>query len=145
MARTATRKPAPLPTLRDPLLTALLSYIDGGAADDDDGRKAVIFGRALQGADRLLTSEPITSAFQLFADRPAMYEVVAESIVADLPNWTAPIETRRAFEAVEMARHDEGPDTIDSSDVNMIANSYIDHGMLLGACLMYRLLKGGAR
>ena len=71
--KTPTRKARTVRTsapvqITDPHLTALLSFLDGARGEDPDGRTVGVYGRALAAADRLLTSLPITSAFELHID-----------------------------------------------------------------------------
>jgi hypothetical protein len=132
----------------DPHLTALLSYITFGATEDEDGRVARGFGRAMAAADQLLTSEPQTSAFQLWRNRPSLNELVADAIAADLESWTDPRDSRRAFEAVDhvfpslraMVEH-EG-DEIE-------ATAFTESGFLVGFAVSWLLMTtvndGGAR
>jgi hypothetical protein len=140
--RSSAKKPAPI---TDPLLAALLSFIDGARRDDDDGRFAELYGSALAAADRLLTSQPITSAFEMLRDRPTLHEEVSASIDADIQNWTNHKDTRRAFMAVQAAWREESDDPVDPRHITEMMPAYIEHAVYLGACLMYRFLKGGVR
>lgn len=136
------------PQLTDPHLAALLSFIDGSRRDDYDGRFAAIYGRALAAADQMLTSLPVTSAFELHRDRPSIYEVICSAIEADIAATdTDPADTLRAFTSIQDAWHEDsvGERSVDDKDITNMMPSYIDHSVYVGACLMYRLLKGGAR
>lgn len=133
--------------LTDPHLTALLSYIHGGRREDPDGRFAELYGRAAAAANGLLTSQPVSSAFELHIHRPTIYEAVSSTLKADLQHWTDPADSLRAFNAIEEAWHEQsiGERSVDDRDLTEMMPAYIDHAVYVGACLMYRLLKGGAR
>jgi hypothetical protein len=145
--RTRTPRTSNAVQLTDPHLTALLSFIDGARRDDPDGRFAEKYGHAAAAADVLLTSRPVSSAFELHIDRPTIYEAVSGTVKADIPNWTDPADSLRAFNAIQEAWHEEsiGERSVDDRDITEMMPSYIEHAVYLGACLMYRLLNGGVR
>ncbi len=138
------RKAQVPPTLSDPHLAALLLFI-GGVNSDDDGRAAARFARMQAAAATMLTTPPITAAFDLSVDRPDVYSVVGADVRQDLRTWTDPAGSKRAYDAIEAAWHEENDDRVSYKDVRDMLPSYIDAGVRLGACLMYELLKGGAR
>lgn len=127
-----------LPALTDPLLTALLMYI----GNDSNARTFVAADTVAQ---RMLTSQPITTAFEMYIDRPVVYEEIAEALRARMQDWTEPAASMRSLDAMEAARRDDSRASVAWRDVNSTLDSYIDTAMLAGACLMYRLLNGGGR
>lgn len=133
------------PTLTDPRLAALLAFLDASRDDDQSGRRAALYARADAAAARLLDAQPITSAFALVGDRPTIYDEVCRTIREDVPNWTDPESSERAFNAIEDAWHERAGAAVRAWDVTETMPSYIEHAVLLGACIMYRLLAGGAR
>ncbi len=144
-SRHATR-PDAAPPLTDPHLAALLLHIScSDGIHDNDGRHAARLAQSAASAHRLLTSQPITSAFGMYIDRPGVEEQVSANLLADIPNWTDPKDSRRAFKAIDAALESAGPKTILANDVEEILPAYVYHSVQLGACLMYELLKGGAR
>ena len=143
-SRQATR-PDAAPPLTDPHLTALLLHISCCDGIHDDGRHAARLAQSAASAHRLLTSQPITSAFGMYIDRPDVEEQVSANLLADIPNWTDPKDSRRAFKAIDTALDSAGPETIRANDVEEILPAYVYHAVQLGACLMYELLKGGVR
>jgi hypothetical protein len=144
-ARTTRRRSAKAPIFTNPHLTALLTYI-ARSGEDGDGRAAAQFERCMASAHTLFASYPLTSAFALFRDRPSIYDEVSANVRAEIQHWTDPKDSLRAFTAVDDARRDDSDsDTVAANDINEVADSYIEQGVLLGACLMYQMLKGGAR
>lgn len=145
-ARTTRRNTTPAPPLTDARLVALLSFItNGDIHNDSDGRLADSFANSARSAWTMLTSQPVTSAFGLNIGRPTVYEEVSQCLAADICHWTDPKDSRRAFDTIEAARKQESDDALNPADVNQMLDAYMDHSLLLGACLMYALLNGGAR
>jgi hypothetical protein len=139
------RKRIATPQLTDAHLAALLMFLHGASPDDRGGRNGRQFAHADQAAQAMLTSYPLTSAFGVLLDRPVIYDEVAAALRADVPLWTNPKDTRRALEAIEDARNEKADAAVKANDIRDLLPAYIDSAVLVGACLMYRLLKGGER
>jgi hypothetical protein len=140
------KRPSLPPGMADAHLTALLMFLSGAAPNDKGQRTAAQFDAADGAARAMLTSHPLPNAFGAMRDRPIVYGEVAAALQSDLYAWTEPKETWRAFNAIESARNETGDaDTLLASDVRDLLPAYIDTAVLVGACLMYRLLNGGSR
>lgn len=141
-----TKKTAALP-LTDPRLVALLMFLDG-----DQPSGVTEYASALSAADRLLTSYPLDEAFMKRNDRPDIAGLITEAVHRHISNHE---ESDRICDLHATVM----PDVVGASqmcgDHDPISGAFIDHksllwnygeqGMLLGACLLYRLLTGGAR
>ena len=144
--RTARKKTTPIPPITDAHLIALLSFITYGDHKDDGGHSAATFANAARAAQSMLTTQPLTSAFGLLLHQPSVYDEVSKCLAAHIRHhWTDPKDSIRAFNAIETARREENDDDVKAHDVMDLLPSYMDQALLLGACLMYELLKGGAR
>ena len=86
MAKKKSRKTTSpnVPALTDPHLIALLSYIDG-----NDGVKEEVYARANQAALAMLTSVPLSSAFDLLLDRPTLYGQICSLMLEESRNEVA--------------------------------------------------------
>lgn len=116
----------------DPQLVAFLLYISGAGQNGNDALTESAtneFEIADRHARSLLTSHPIASAFAEEADRPTV-----DAGVLELARFSA---TGQVAAALELKTNDPSGDLVDALrfDVGRA-------GVVLGACLMYRLMTG---
>lgn len=140
---------ATTPVITDPRLVALLMFINGDNKDDDNNGSTIAdYARALADADAMLTSQPLTSAFALYLDRPSMGDFVTRAVKRQAAQFTRPDPCASLMDQVMT-------ETPTASDHEPIAGSrnawqticwtYSEQALLRGACLMYRLMAGGAK
>ncbi len=135
--------PASIPPLTDPHLTALLMFL-ANKSPSEDGCVDRAFSAALADADALLSSLPLTSAFDDILTRPCLNNQVRAATEAST-GTDADQRRRLLAEIFDGEQHDADPITAAVGGVQALLWDYTGHGMVRGACLMYRLLKGGAR
>lgn len=149
--KTASRqaRPVSLPLLTDPHLVALLSYMDGGEGGEDDAS----FTRANQVAMAMLTSLPLTTAYDMINGRPVLYDLICDYMLEDARRWTDH-EDHRAVILTASYRDEHGwggpdpdePVTIGRrADLQFVTHMFAERSVFVGACLMYHLLKGDVR
>ena len=132
------------PLFTDPHLLALIMHIGNVHTDDRDSPGVMLLANADAAARTILTSQPLHSAFVLLLDRPSIYSEVRACVRKTAAHWTDPKDSVRAVEAMEAA-WDEEADEVRYEDVRDTMPGFIDAATIMGACLMYRLLKGGPR
>ena len=99
---------AQLPPLTDPHLVALLSFIDGSDARDTDAQ----YSRVNQAALAMLTSLPLTDAFDHKLNRPTLYGLICQCLLEEAKEWTDSEADRRVILAASYT------DDIDTSDID---------------------------
>ena len=139
------RHTAALPPVTDLHLLALLKFMSGNDVSLD--YFDIQARHAAAGASALLTSEPVMAAFDSFSDRPEVSALLSVAVRAwlrtpDPAVGESKVRSAKFIEAVEKGE-DLAPYHPDSIDFMDLFHTFGDSGMLMGATLMYRLLKGG--
>lgn len=138
-------RPPKAAALTDPMLTALLMYIDNAAGDDDNGSVAKKYAAAADAADAMLTSYPLTTAFGGILNRPNVADFVRAAVDANRSTSEQDDDHRQLHHRVTDGADDVEPITGERGQWQSLLWAYSDEAVLIGATLMYRLLKGGTR
>lgn len=123
------------PAVAPPELAALLAYIDHCQADDAISSHSALVAIA----DGILRSAPHSFGDRI--DHPGVFESLIERVrVGDYLDPEVAAHERIALE--KMADEEPG---VDGKYAYAILISAVTDATVIGAALMYRLLKGGAR
>jgi hypothetical protein len=144
-AERATPRPVNLPLLTDPHLVALLSFLNGDSGPEDDRTYAL----ANQVASAMLTSLPLTDAFDGHIDRPDLYDQICQLMTEESKHWADPAEHGAIIRQASYTLGDQtgDHDTVQArrASLQWVAHMLAERSVFVGACLMYHMLKGGVR
>jgi hypothetical protein len=137
-----TKTTTPKPTLTDPLLTALLTFLDNAFEDDDEGSRAAEYASALADAEAMLGSRPLTTAFAQFLNRPAFNDQIEQAVLCARGNYDG---TKGLLRRVMANTPEDEPIQTEAGEVRSLFWVTAETAMFRGACLMYAMLRGGGR
>ena len=138
------RRPKTAPSaLTDPHLAALLLFVSG--THDDDGRHAADFAAALADTRERLTSQPLTSAFD-WRRHPSVEDQVRAAVATKIARIQDPYHSSVGRLILDALNGDtEETIAVKRGALRTLVSDHIDAALLRGACVMYYLLKDGAR
>ena len=139
--RTRTAAP-PVPPLTDPHLAALLSYLSVSDPGDEEAGDAQ--ARLDAAARALLSRRPVGAVFSWLSPKVGELDVYTQIHALVAADAARSPDLAALCRTAADAMRDEGPADVPADAVAAAGTLYIDTSMLLGAAVMYHLLRGGA-
>ena len=136
----------PVPSvLTEPHLVALLLYVSGSAGDDD-GRIAADFAATLADTREVLTRQPLTNTFDWRLPRRCVEDQVRAAVAAKIARGDERFRSGAGRLFLDALNGDtEETIAIKRGALKTLVWDHIEAALLRGACVMYCLLKDGAR
>ena len=147
---TKRRAPRAQATTIDFRLLSMLRTFAGNDVDSEYFDLAV--RHAVAGAQAMLSSTPLSTAFDEYVDRPSTYELASDAVEAWMLTHD-PVLGKQKRALVEMLRavnslsHEEPITINDQMDLHVLLIRFAEAGLFLGAALAFSMIhgQGGAR
>ena len=133
------------PVLTEPRLAALLLYVSGSAGDDD-GRIAGDFAATLADTREVLARQPLTNTFDWRLPRRCVEDQVRAAVAAKIARGDERFRCGAGELFLDALNGDtEETIAIERGALETLVWDHLEAALLRGACVMYCLLKDGAR